>query len=137
MTAPAESPAAFLRRAADVLDDRVAALGDNRGPWYIDNEETRPYPQTISNIGVPYVVARTFDGQQIPPYTALYIAGMHPGVGRAFATVLRAAADDAEACDRQNDRHPDLDGKTRVMHHPMTIAAFQAAQQILKAETHG
>lgn len=91
MTTP-ESPSALLLRAADHLDELLAAMGDNRGPWYIANEASRPHPQSIRNIGVPYVVADTFTDPAHTPDTARYICAMHPGTGRGLASILRAAA---------------------------------------------
>jgi hypothetical protein len=91
-----ESPSALLLRAADRLDGLLAAMGDNRGPWYIANEASHPYPQSIRNIGVPYVVADTFTDPSHTPDTARYICAMHPGTGRDFAAMLRAAAAMAE-----------------------------------------
>ena len=91
------SPVTELRDAAKKLRNLTSNLGDNRGPWYIENEAKRPYPQSISNTGVPYVVATTYDGPQVPPHTALYIVAMHPGVGAELAKLLDLEADVIEA----------------------------------------
>ncbi|WP_327376223.1 hypothetical protein OG393_21090 [Streptomyces sp. NBC_01216] len=88
MTQP--SPADTLRAAAQKLRQLVTDLDDCRGPWYVVNREQRPYPQTISNIGVPYVVASTTTDPSHPPTTADYIAAMHPGVGTALAKWLES-----------------------------------------------
>lgn len=102
MTTP-ESPSALLLRAADRLDELLAAMGDNRGPWYIANEASHPYPQSIRNIGVPYVVADTFTDPSHTPNTARYICAMHPGAGRAVVAMLRAAAAMAEGMPEATD----------------------------------
>lgn len=101
MTQP--SPADTLRAAADKLRSRVADLEDCRGPWYIVNEDQHPYPQTISNIGVPYVVASTTTDPSHPPTIAAYICTMHPGVGRAIADWLTV-----EMVHLENDNFPAL-----------------------------
>ncbi len=88
MTQP--SPADTLRAAAERLRQLVTDLDDCRGPWYVVNRDQRPYPQTISNIGVPYVVASTTTDPSYPPTIADYIATMHPGVGTALADWLTA-----------------------------------------------
>jgi hypothetical protein len=90
------SPADELRAAADKLRALITDLRDCRGPWYVVNRKQRPYPQRIDNIGVPYVVASTTTDPSHPPTIADYIAAMHPGVGRAVADWLTAAADEAE-----------------------------------------
>lgn len=90
-----ESPAALLRRAAEKIRKLAEALGDNRGPWYVS--ANRGYPQEISNIGVPYVVAQTYDEPIKPLRTGPYIAAMHPGVGVALADVLEQTADVLES----------------------------------------
>ncbi|MFI5880875.1 hypothetical protein [Streptomyces sp. NPDC051554] len=87
------TPTEEIRAAAAKLDGLVQALGDNRGPWYIVNEQARHYPQTISNIGVPYCVASTTTDPQHEPTDAQYICAMHPGVGRALAKLLDQTAD--------------------------------------------
>lgn len=87
------SPAGTLRRAAAKLRRLTGDLGDNRGPWYVGR--TKPYPQTISNIGVPYLVATTYDEPADRTVTADYIAAMHPGVAVALALWLDDAARDA------------------------------------------
>jgi hypothetical protein len=91
-----DDPAALLRAAAEKLRSLVTFLGDNRGPWYVGTPPSG-YPQSISNKGVPYCVADTHEDPSIPVFTiAPYIATMHPGVGRALADWLDAAASDAE-----------------------------------------
>jgi hypothetical protein len=91
------TPADELHAAADKLQSLIIFLGDNRGPWYVDTPESG-YPQTINNRGVPYLVANTYEGPQIPVFTiAPYIAAMHPGVGKALTGWLTAAADHCRA----------------------------------------
>ncbi|MCX5239759.1 hypothetical protein OG824_31620 [Streptomyces prunicolor] len=87
------TPIEEIRTAAAKLQGLVQALGDNRGPWYIVNEQARHYPQTISNIGVPYCVASTTTDPSHEPTDAQYICAMHPGVGWALAKLLDQAAE--------------------------------------------
>jgi hypothetical protein len=87
-----DTPAAELRAAAARLRKLVADLGDNRGPWYIANADDHPYPQSIRNVGVPYVVADTYADPPHAPTEAQYICAMHPGVGAALAAWLDRAA---------------------------------------------
>ncbi|MPY47095.1 hypothetical protein [Streptomyces acidicola] len=82
------TPTEEITTATARLRVLTGELGDCRGPWYIDNREKRPYPQTISNKGVPYVVATTTTDPHVPPYMALYICAVHPGVGKALADWL-------------------------------------------------
>jgi hypothetical protein len=127
VTAP-ESPSALLRRAADRLDE--LALAAAAGPWSAD--ASIPYGHRVGTSGESDWVAWTGEhGEDRSADDARYIAAMHPPTGRAVAAMLRAAADDAEECDRQNARHPRRDGKTRVMYHPMTVAAIGAARNVL------
>jgi hypothetical protein len=121
MTTP-EPPSALLRRAADRLDEWLAAMGDNRGPWYIANADSSPYPQSIRNIGVPYVVADTYTDPSHAPAEAQYICGMHPGVGKAVALLLRTEA--ASTAD-------DEDHATCLPETCTTVAAMVAARKIL------
>jgi len=87
------TPAEELRTATDKLRNLVAFLGDNRGPWYVGTPKSG-YPQSISNKGVPYLVADCFEDPQIPTFTvAPYIAAMHPGVGAALAKWLESWVD--------------------------------------------
>ncbi|WP_426568132.1 hypothetical protein [Streptomyces canus] len=87
------NPADELRTAATKLRSLVTFLGDNRGPWYVTIPE-RGYPQSISNVGVPYCVADCHEAPSIPVFTiAPYIATMHPGVGKALAQLLETAAE--------------------------------------------
>ncbi|MEU6340234.1 hypothetical protein ABZ883_04695 [Streptomyces sp. NPDC046977] len=83
-------PRELLRQAIEKLRGRLDALDDCRGPWRIVNEDQRPYPQTISNIGVPYVVANTHTDPSHPPDIAQYICLMHPGVGRGVLAWLES-----------------------------------------------
>ena len=92
MTTPAEE----IRTAAAKLRQRVEALGDCRGPWYIVNEDKRPYPQTISNIGVPYVVASTTTDPHHKPDIAQYICTVNPRVGAALVRLLEQSAEALE-----------------------------------------
>jgi len=89
------TPAEELRTAADKLRSLIAFLGDNRGPWKVGTPPSG-YPQSISNVGVPYCVADTHEDPSIPVFTiAPYIATMHPGVGKALCAWLESAAEDA------------------------------------------
>jgi hypothetical protein len=82
-----------LRAAAEHLRSLIAFLGDNRGPWKVGTPPSG-YPQSISNVGVPYCVADTHEDPSIPTFTiAPYIAAMHPGVGKALARWLDEEAD--------------------------------------------
>lgn len=82
-----------LRAAAARLRQLVTFLGDCRGPWTVGTPPSG-YPQSISNVGVPYCVADTHEDPSIPVFTiAPYIAAMHPGVGKALAELLETAAD--------------------------------------------
>jgi hypothetical protein len=84
------TPAEEIRAAAEKLRGLIAFLGDNRGPWYVSAPESG-YPQTVSNMGVPYLVATTYTGPEIPIFaTAEYIAATHPGVGKAVAAWLES-----------------------------------------------
>ena len=89
------TPAEELRAAADKLGSLITFLGDNRGPWKVGTPPSG-YPQSISNVGVPYCVADTHEDPSIPVFTiAPYIATMHPGVGKALVEWLESAAEDA------------------------------------------
>lgn len=89
------TPAETIAAAAEKLNSLIAFLGDNRGPWKVGTPPSG-YPQSISNVGVPYCVADTHEDPSIPVFTiAPYIATMHPGVGKALATWLESAARDA------------------------------------------
>lgn len=129
MTAP-ESPSALLLRAADVLDELADAATE--GPWSNDDPNARWGDDYAYRLVGGGKILATFSSEHNGPFNAAYIAAMHPGTGRDFAAMLRAAAEDAAACDRQNARRPDVDGKTRVMYHPMTVAAISAARNVLK-----
>ncbi|WP_416477047.1 hypothetical protein [Streptomyces sp. LKA04] len=84
------TPADELRTAADKIRELLDSLGDCRGPWYVVNQEQRPYPQRIDNVGVPYLVASTTTDPSHPPTIADYICAMHPGVGEALADWLES-----------------------------------------------
>ncbi|QIJ61444.1 hypothetical protein [Streptomyces sp. JB150] len=100
-----QTPADELREAAEKLRSLITFLGDNRGPWEVDTPPSG-YPQSINNVGVPYLVANTYEGPGIPAFTiAPYIATMHPGVGAALAKLLR----DTHAFHEHDDR-PDHGG---------------------------
>ena len=87
------NPADELRAAAVRLRQLVTFLGDCRGPWKVGTPPSG-YPQSISNVGVPYCVADTHEDPGIPVFTiAPYIATMHPGVGKALADWLDYEAD--------------------------------------------
>jgi hypothetical protein len=88
-------PTTRLRQAAAKLRALLADLGDNRGPWIID-KTAKDYPQEISNVGVPYVVATTYDGPQGPLAAPRWITTMHPGVGVALAAWLEFEAKEAD-----------------------------------------
>lgn len=83
------SPATTIARAAKHLRQLVDALGDTARPWTA-HAHPNGYPQSVSSIGVPYVIAETYDGPQYPMATAPYIATMHPGVARALAAWLES-----------------------------------------------
>jgi|SRR4051794_30299772 hypothetical protein len=100
-----------INAAANKLLLLTEELGDNRGPWYIDNQDKRPYPQSISNKGVPYCVATTTTDPHVPPYTALYICTMHPGVGKALAAWLQVEA-----------FRVGRNGRNDVTHHALAVA---------------
>lgn len=86
MTTPADE----ITTAAEKLRSLVAFLGDCRGPWKVGTPPSG-YPQSISNVGVPYCVADTHEDPSIPVFTiAPYIATMHPGVGKALAAWLES-----------------------------------------------
>jgi hypothetical protein len=51
-----------------------------------------------------------------------------PGVALTVADLLDVAAVDFDMCERINSRDPDNDGKTRVMDHPLAIAALCIAR---------
>lgn len=90
------TPADELRAAAEKLNSLITFLGDNRGPWKVGTPPSG-YPQSISNVGVPYCVADTHEDPSIPVFTiAPYIATMHPGVGKALAAWLDTAAEYAD-----------------------------------------
>lgn len=87
------TPADQLRAAAEKLRSLITFLGDNRGPWKVGTPPSG-YPQSISNVGVPYCVADTHEDPSIPVFTiAPYIATMHPGIGKALADLLDDQAD--------------------------------------------
>lgn len=94
---PDHSPAETLIAAASLLREHVGFLQllGVRGPWSVHTGPTG-YPQEISNVGVPILVANTFTDPKAPPVMANYIALMHPGVGLALADWLESAARDAE-----------------------------------------
>jgi hypothetical protein len=117
-----ETQSALLRRAADRVDALLADLGDNRGPWYIANADDHPYPQSIRNIGVPYVVADTYTDPPHVPTEARYICAMHPGVGKALAQMLRTEA----ASTADDEDHDSCTPETCT-----TVAALLAARAIL------
>lgn len=90
------TPAEELHTAAEKLNSLITFLGDNRGPWYVDTPESG-YPQSINNKGVPYLVAQTFEGPEIPVFTiAPYICAMNPRVGKALAKLFGDTADHME-----------------------------------------
>lgn len=89
------TPAQELRDAAEKLRQLLTFLGDNRGPWYVKTGPTG-YPQSIRNIGVPYVVADCFEGPEVPFAIVPYIATMHPGVAGPLASLLERTAIEAE-----------------------------------------
>jgi hypothetical protein len=127
VTAP-ESPSALLLRAADRLDELAGAA--TPGPWAAS--ASIPYGHRVGSADESDWVAWTGEhGETGSQADAAYIAAVDPPTGAGFASVLRAAAEDAAACDRQNARHPDIDGTTRVMYHPMTVAAIGAARNVL------
>lgn len=123
MTAATETAPALLLRAADRLDELAVAA--TPGPWKCGGIGDFGWSVRMGPTAV-----ETEDSRQ-GKADAAYIAAVDPLAGRAFASILRAAANDAEACDRQNARDPFNDGKTRVMYHPMTGAAMVAARKIL------
>jgi hypothetical protein len=99
MTTPADE----LRTAADKVRSLITFLGNNRGPWSVHVPDSG-YPQTVNNVGVPYLVATCYEGPEIPLFTiAPYIAAMHPGVGAALADWLDTAAANAAALTWPND----------------------------------
>jgi hypothetical protein len=84
------TPADELRTAAEKLRSLVTFLGDCRGPWKVGTPPSG-YPQSISNVGVPYLVADTHEDPSVPVFTiAPYIAAMHPGVGLALVKWLES-----------------------------------------------
>lgn len=86
------TPADEITTAAEKLRSLIAFLGDNRGPWKVGTPPSG-YPQSISNVGVPYCIADTHEDPSIPVFTiAPYIATMHPGVGAALADWLETTA---------------------------------------------
>jgi len=87
---PTPTPADEIRTAAETLRQLVTFLGDCRGPWTVGTPPSG-YPQSISNVGVPYCVADCHEDPSIPAFTiAPYIAAMHPGVGKALAGWLES-----------------------------------------------
>lgn len=87
------TPAETIAAAVEKLNSLITFLGDNRGPWKVGTPPSG-YPQSISNVGVPYCVADTHEDPSIPVFTiAPYIATMHPGVGKALARLLEQAAE--------------------------------------------
>ena len=93
-----------LRAASARLRQLVTFLGDCRGPWKVGTPPSG-YPQSISNVGVPYCVADTHEDPSIPVFTiAPYIAAMHPGVGKALAPLLEAVASNALENDHEECR---------------------------------
>lgn len=127
---PTESPSALLRRAADRLEGLASAVPE--GPWALGG--IGDYGWTV-HMGDP--ASRTFESidtrmdSEEGRALAAYIATMGPLTALPFAAILRAAADDADVCDRQNSYRPDDYGRTRVMYHPMVVAAIEAARRIL------
>lgn len=120
------SPADELKAAADKLHSLITFLGDNRGPWKVGTPPSG-YPQSISNVGVPYCVADTHEDPSIPVFTiAPYIATMHPGVGKANASLLEAAAgfvDDYPDLTRPHvDDEPCSDHACRIVHAALAVA---------------
>lgn len=87
--------AELLRGAADKLRGFIAGLGDNGGPWAVGSGPSG-YPQTVSNIGVPYVVCQTYTDPGHPPVEGRFIAAMHPGVALALVAVFESWARLAE-----------------------------------------
>jgi len=97
------TPAEEITAAAEKLRSLTTFLGDNRGPWKVGTPPSG-YPQSISNVGVPFCVADTHEDPSIPVFTiAPYIATMHPGVGKALADWLEQAAHDYECGIRAAD----------------------------------
>lgn len=92
---PDLTDAELLRAAAEKLRGFIAQLGDNGGPWTVSSGPTG-YPQSVSNIGVPYVVCQTYTDPGHPPVTAQFIAAMHPGVALAMIAVFESWARMAE-----------------------------------------
>ncbi|MFE2407053.1 hypothetical protein ACFXDE_01780 [Kitasatospora sp. NPDC059408] len=88
-----DQPADLLAAAAEVLREHVGYLELHgiRGPWTVHSGPSG-YPQAISNVGVPLLIANTFTDPKAPPVAATYIALMHPGVGLALADWLDVAA---------------------------------------------
>lgn len=70
--------AEVLRAAAEKLRGFIALLGDNGGPWTVGSGPTG-HPQTVSNIGVPYIVCTTYTDPGHPPTTARFIARIRTG----------------------------------------------------------
>lgn len=142
----AESPSALLLRAADRLDELAGAA--TPGPWEARHSAANGHRviggshplagQATDNRTVHRDGGYPADwptGVVNSAGDADYIAAVDPPTGSAFAAMLRAAAEDAAACDRQNARHPDNDGKTRVLYAPVTAAAISAARHVLGEAT--
>lgn len=83
--------AELLRAAAEKLRGFIAELGDNGGPWTVSSGPSG-YPQSVGNIGVPYVVCQTYTDPGHPPVEAQFIAAMHPGVALALVAVFESWA---------------------------------------------
>lgn len=128
-----------LRAAAARL--RTLAANATPGPWRQHDTHLGQYGHTATVLSgdgnstdlrawLPTMSHEYWDQTRNAWNDAAYIAVMHPGVGSALADTLEAAADDAEMCDRINNRQPDNDGATRVMYLPTTGRALTVAHLI-------
>lgn len=124
---PDLSPVETLTAAAEKLREHVGYLQllSVRGPWAVHTGPTG-YPQEISNVGVPILVANTFTDPKAPPAMANYIALMHPGVGLALAGWLEAVVGEMTGVDGTEYAYEEYASWT---------AAFAVAQQLLGAES--
>jgi hypothetical protein len=89
----ADTPADTLRAAAARIREHIGYLQLERirGPFAVTSQPGA-YPQTISNVGTPILIANTFTDPKAPPVIAEWIALMHPGVGELIADWLESAA---------------------------------------------
>jgi hypothetical protein len=84
-----ETPAALLRRAAGLMRQRAEAAPP--GPWHW-KAAPKGYPQAVSSVGVPLLIAETYTGPGAPAAEAEHIASWSPVPALAVARLLENRA---------------------------------------------